>query len=274
MIGRYTWRTLVLEVGLILVALIYLLPAFGLINISLKAPNNSSGPLEVAGNYTFANYGLAWHDGHLGPALSNSAFIAIVGVVLVVVVGALAAYPLARISRRWSTVVFYLFLIGLVLPGQIGLLPLFRQMQDLGLVGSVWSIIFIAVGGGMPFSVFLFTAFLRQLPREYEEAAVIDGCGPVRVFIYIVLPLLRPAIGTVAILSALAIWNDFFTPLLYLSGSANETVPIRILGFVGEYFTNYPAIFAALAITSLPILVMFLALQRSVIQGFSGGLKG
>lgn len=274
MMYKYTWRTLILEVMLIVVGIVALVPLVGLVNVSFKDQRNNSGALEFAGSYTFENYMVAWTKGLLGPALLNSAFVVVVGVVLIVVLGSIASYPLSRIGRSWSRWAFYGFLIGLVLPGQLGLLPLFIQMRDLGLVGTLWSVLLFAVGGGMSFTILILTTFLRELPREYEEAALIDGCGPIRTFGYVVFPLLRPAIGTVAILNALAIWNDFFVPLLFLSGSGQETIPIRILSFVGEYTANYPALFAALVVTSLPILLLFLLLQKSVIKGFSGGLKG
>jgi raffinose/stachyose/melibiose transport system permease protein len=126
----------------------------------------------------------------------------------------------------------------------------------------------------MPFAIFLISTFLRELPAEYEEAAVIDGAGPSRAFFSVVVPLLRPVLGTVAILTAISTWNNFFVPLLYLAGSGFETVPVRLYSFVGQYASDWPVIFAGLIITVLPILVAFFFLQRAVMNGFSGGVKG
>ncbi|MET0888324.1 MAG: carbohydrate ABC transporter permease, partial [Mycetocola sp.] len=130
-------------------------------------------------------------------------------------------------------------------------------------------------GALMPFSIFLLTTFLRSsVPIEFEEAAHIDGCSHVRTFWHVVLPLLRPALGTVFILNGVGIWNDFFTPLIYLAGSGQSTIPLAIYSFVGQYTSNWALIFASLVISMIPILTLYLIFQRYVIRGFAGGLKG
>jgi raffinose/stachyose/melibiose transport system permease protein len=274
MIGRYTRRTALLEIALWVVAVVSFVPLLALINVSLKAKGNSSGALAIAGEYTLRNYAAAWEQGRLGAALANSAFIAVVAVVLILLLAALAAFPLARITGRLSRGTFYILLLGLVIPGQLGVLPLFASIRDLGLVGSPWAVILINVGGAMPFAIFILTTFLRETPRDFEEAAAIDGAGPLRTFFSVVVPLMRPALGTVAILNLIAIWNNFFIALLFLSGSGQETVPVRINGFVREYSADWPLVFAALVISSVPILLGYFAMQRHIIQGFAGGVKG
>lgn len=274
MINRYTGRIVVLEVVMWILAGVALLPLVALVNISLKAAHNSSGAFEFSGQYTFDNYARAWNTGHLGAALFNSAIIAVVSVVLILVVASLAAFPLARMGTGWPRWIFYTFLAGLVIPGQLGVLPLYTSIRDIGLMGSLGSVILASVGGAMPFAIFVITTFLRESPRDYEEAAAIDGCGPLRTFRYVVVPLLRPALGTVAILNLITLWNNFFIPLLFLSGSGQETLPVRISGFVRTYSADWPAVFSALVISSIPILIAYFSLQRHIIHGFSGGLKG
>ncbi|MBX9718862.1 MAG: carbohydrate ABC transporter permease [Microbacteriaceae bacterium] len=274
MIGRYTWRTGVLEALLIVAAFVSIAPIFALLNVAFKDPRNISSAFLLQGDYTWNNFATAWVDGRLGPALTNSLVITASSVLLILILAVLAAYPLARIFRPWSRFTFYGFMLGLVIPGQLALLPLYRTMNELGLTGSVPGVILLFVGGSLPFTVFLLTAFLRELPLEYEEAAALDGCGPVRTLTAVVVPMLRPAIGTAAILNALAVWNNFFLPLLYLSGSGQETAPVRINTFVGQYSTNWPVIFAALTVTSIPILALYFLLQRHIIKGFASGIKG
>lgn len=274
MINRYTGRTLTLEIALWALAAIFLLPLFALVNLSLKAPHNPTGAFVISGQYSVENFGRAWEDGHLGAALMNSAVVAVVSIVLVLVAASLAAYPLARLGSRWSRGMFYLFMIGLVVPAQLGVLPLFLSIRDLGLNGSLLSVILAGAGSSIPFAVFIITMFLRESPRDFEEAASLDGCGPIRTFWHIVVPLLRPAIGTVAILNVISIWNSFFIPLLFLSGTGNETLPVRISGFVRTYHADWPAVFAALLISAAPILIAYFFLQKYIIQGFAGGLKG
>jgi raffinose/stachyose/melibiose transport system permease protein len=134
--------------------------------------------------------------------------------------------------------------------------------------------VIIYIGAGMPFNVFLYTIFMRSVPRDYEEAAVLDGCGPLRMFWHVVFPLMRPVTGTVVILATINVYNDFFAPLLYLSGSGVSTVPLALRDFSSQYFTDWGAIFAALVISITPVLVFYLLLQKHIIRGFAGGLKG
>jgi raffinose/stachyose/melibiose transport system permease protein len=273
-IGRYTWRMGALETLLIVSALLFVVPLAGLVNVALKTSGNTSTALEIAGPYTLDNFREAWVTGRLGNALVNSITVTVLSVAIVVLFGALAAYFIARRKGVLSRGLFYGFLLGIVLPAQLGMIPLYRTMIDLGLTGTIWSVVLLNVGAGMPFAIFLVTTFLRDLSPEYEEAAVIDGAGPIRTFVSVVAPLLRPVLGTVAILTAISTWNNFFVPLLYLSGSGLETVPVRLYAFVGQYSSNWPVIFAGLIITVLPILIAFFFLQRSVMTGFSGGVKG
>ncbi|GAA2892915.1 carbohydrate ABC transporter permease [Streptosporangium fragile] len=272
--ARYTWRTLTREITLILVALGFLIPLVGLLNISLKPQSSQSSALAFAFPPTLDNYAAAWSQASLGAALANSFFITTLSVALIIACSALAAYPLARVTRAWSRYTFVFLIGGLLIPGQLALLPLYATMRDAGLLGSLWAVIVINVGQQMPFSVFLYTMFLRELPLDYEEAALLDGCGPLRSFALVVFPLLRPVTGTVVILNAVGIWNEFFTPLLYLGGSGNTTAPVAIYGFVSQYVSQWPLIFAGLVISVLPILVVYLALQKHIIKGFAGGLKG
>ena len=274
MINRYTKRTLILEVGLWVLALLLILPLLALVNVSLKAAHDPSGAFEIAKAYTFDNYVRAWQEAKMGAAAGNSVVVAVVSVLIVLVICALAAYPLARVGSRWSRAAFYLFLLGLVIPAQLGLLPLLISIRDIGLYGTLPGVILANVGGCIPFSLFLTTTFLRDVPMEYEEAASLDGCGPLRTFWYVIVPLLRPALGTAAVLSLIPIWNNFLMPLLVLAGTGNETLPVRIAGFARAYFADWSAVFAALVISATPILIGYFALQKYVIQGFAGGLKG
>ena len=272
--NKYTPKTLVLEVVMIAVAIVFFIPVYVLINLSFKLPNDPTGPLQPTTHVTFQNYVDAWQQGHLANALLNSSVIAVVSVILLIFISALAAYPLARVAKRWSRVTFFVFMIGLLLPFQLAMIPLYSTMRDLGLLGTVWALVIFYVGMQAPFSIFLYTGFLRAMPSDYEESASLDGCGPMATFWHIVFPLLRPITGTVAILNVILIWNDFLTPLLYLSGSGTQTVPVALFSFVGQYVSQWNLVFAGLVISIFPILVVYFALQRSIIRGFASGLKG
>jgi raffinose/stachyose/melibiose transport system permease protein len=274
MIQRYTWRTGVLEAVMIFVALLFFFPAYILINQSLRRSNDAAQPYALPSHITLANYGDAWTQGFLGNALVNSASVTVISTLVLVILGAMAAYPLARVTRAWSRAVFAVFMIGLLLPFQLALIPLYVTMRDLGLLGTIWSLVIFYVGLQMPFTVFLYTAFLRALPAEYEEAASIDGARARQTFWSVVFPLLRPVTGTVIILDVIFVWNDFLTPLLYLSGSGQMTLPVTLYTFVGQYVSQWNLVFAGLVISIAPILLVYFLLQRTVIQGFASGLKG
>lgn len=271
---RYTLGSLVLELVMITVGLIFLLPLYVLVNQSLKAPSDLSDPLAPVTKPTLVNYSDAWQEGDLGHALLTSALVTICSVLVLVIISALAAYPLARSTRRWSSITFYAFMIGLLLPFQLALVPLYVTMRDLHLLGTPWSLVLFYSGHLAPFSIFLYSGFLRAQSIEYEEAAAVDGAGTWQTFWRVVFPLLRPVTGTVIILNVLNIWNDFFTPLLYLSGSPNTTVPVALYSFVGEFVSRWNLVFAGLVISIAPILLIYFLMQRTIIKGFSSGLKG
>lgn len=272
--NRYTWRTGVLEVVMIASTLVFVFPLYILFNLSIKSANDPTSPLVPTLNPTGQNYVDAWVDGGLASAMWNSFLITFFSVIIIVVISATAAYPLVRVTSRLSSAVYWLVMAGLLLPFQVALIPLYETIRDLNLLGTTWSLVLFYAGLQVPFSVFLYAGFLRSLPRDYEEAAWVDGAGPMRTFWGIVFPMLRPVTGTVVILNAILVWNDFLTPLLYLSGSDNQTIPVALFSFVGEYVSNWPLVFAGLVIGIAPILITYFILQKTVIQGFAGGLKG
>jgi len=272
--SRYTKRTFVREVLMFLVTLLFVVPIYILVNMALRPAEDNSSPLLPPSDPTLANFTEAWQQAGLGSALLNSAIVTVVSVTGIVIVSALAAYPLSRVLSRLSTVVFWIVLAGMMIPFQVALIPLYQTMRDLGLLGSLASLILFYIGSQVPFSVFLYTGFLRTLDRDYEEAAAIDGAGPLRTFLAIVFPLLRPITGTVIILNAIEVWNDFLVPLLYLSGTPQQTITVALYAFVGQFVSNWPVVFAGLLISVVPVLLVYFLMQRQIIKGFAGGLKG
>jgi raffinose/stachyose/melibiose transport system permease protein len=273
MFGRYRFRTFGLELLMIFVALLFLFPVYVLVNLSLKTPSEiNQAALSLPSSAQFSNYSKAWSGATLGPALINSTVITTLSLIGLIFIGSLASYYLARTKSRLSYGMYILFLLGIILPFQLALL--YRFMKDTGLLGSYTSMVLFYTGLQMPFTIFLYTGFLRALPREYGEAALVDGATHWQSFRKITFPLLRPITGTIIILNAVFVWNDFLTPLIYLGGSPNETLPVVVYQFVGQYVSNWGYIFAAVVVASLPILVVFLCMQRFVIKGFASGLKG
>ena len=175
--------------------------------------------------------------------------------------------------ERMSTALYFLFVLAIILPFQLGLVPTYAVMRDFGLVGSYLGIILLYTGIWMPFSVFLYTGFVLALPKEYEEASRVDGASALRTFRRVVFPLLRPVTGTVAIFTGLIIWNDFFLSLIYLNGTDKTPLPVAVYSFVGAFASRWNLIFAAVIVSLLPIMIFFLVAQRHLIRGFTGGIK-
>lgn len=277
---RYTKWTALREAAFWIPAIAVILPIFFLISLSLKTPARAAvSGVAPQVPPTFDNYTQAWHEAGAGSvtfaqALGNSVLTSIVVVLALVAIGAPAGYAIARRRSRLSSVMFGLFALGLILPVQLATIPLFSFMVRAGLAGTRPGLILAYVAFFMPLTVFLYTGFFQSLPREYEEAAQVDGASSLRVFAQIVLPLVRPVTGTVAILAGLFVWKDFYTPLVFVGGTSKETLPVAIYGFVGKYATDWNLIFASIVIALAPILLVYVFMQRYIIKGFVSTVRG
>ncbi|HEU0163867.1 MAG TPA: carbohydrate ABC transporter permease, partial [Thermomicrobiales bacterium] len=212
---RYTWKNLTWEIWMIIVALIFCLPFYILISVALKPSSDvfTTSPLAFPTTPDFSNFSQAWAapaGGGLGPALVSSLIITVGAVVGLIIFGSLCAYALARRPGRLSNALYFLFVLGIIIPFQLSVIPLYVAFRQAGLIGTYLGMILLWIGIGSPLSVFLYTGFIRSLPKDYEEAARLDGAGIFRIYWFVVFPLLRPITGTVAILLGLFIWNDFF----------------------------------------------------------------
>lgn len=278
---RYTKKTLTVEVITLLATAILLLPFWILVMGSFKTLPEITSTAAVApptkptiDNFVQLLSPASDSSGNVWAGLLWSVVITVGCIVLLVVLGSLAAYVLARSTSRWSRRAFYLFLVAIILPTQLGTLPLYIGARNVGLVGNPWGMILIYTGMLLPLSVFLYANFFRNLTMEYEEAAVIDGANRYQVFWRVVFPLMSPATGTVAILAGLIVWNDFFTALIFLNGTAFQTLPVVMYSYVGSLVSQWNLIFAVVIISMIPILAFYAFAQKKFIQGFAGGLKG
>ena len=276
---RYTKLTALREVGFWLVALVFLLPFYFLVTTALKSDREviTSSTLAPPSAPDFGNFAkvlTATGNANVIQGLLNSVIITAGSIFLMVLLGSLTGYVIARSTRRWSRGVYYLFLVAIILPTQLGTVPLYIGARSIGLTGSVWGMILLYSGMLLPLAIFLYAGFFRGLGTEYEEAATIDGASRTQIFFQVVLPLMSPATGTVAILAGLIVWNDFFTSLIFLGGSANQTLPVAMYYYIGSLVSSWNKIFAIVIVSMIPILVFYLFAQKRFIQGFAGGLKG
>jgi raffinose/stachyose/melibiose transport system permease protein len=206
-------------------------------------------------------------------SFKNSLFITVVSVVLIVIFSSMAAWMLVRTNTKGSQIVFYSFVAAMLIPFQAVMLPLvdiFGQ-NHLNLVNTYTGIIFMYIGFGSSLSVFLFHGFIKSIPKELEEAALIDGCSKMQIFFYIIFPLLKPIAVTVSILNGMWIWNDFLLPSLVLQEKSLRTIPLSTKYFFGTYQADWTLAMAGLILAIIPIVIFYFIAQRQIIKGVLDG---
>jgi raffinose/stachyose/melibiose transport system permease protein len=215
----------------------------------------------------------------LGPtlfrSLFNSLFIALATVVLSILLASMTAFAFAHIRFFGSKFLMSFLLLGLLFPSATAILPLFIKMRDLGLLDKHLGIVIVQVAFSLSFSILLFHNFFKQLPKELVDAARMDNCGYLRIYWYVTLPLSLPIIATVGVFNFVGSWNSFLLPLIALNTDANYTWPLGIMQFQGEHGSDWPKILSYLTLTIIPAVIFFLAAQRYIISGLTGGaVKG
>jgi raffinose/stachyose/melibiose transport system permease protein len=271
---RYTGGNLATEIVATIAAIAFIFPIYLLVTISLKERSTwSRNPMSPPFDPYWGNFRDAWNQAYLSDALISSIVVVTLSLIVLTTVGAFAAYFLARCRPSMGYVLYVFFLLAMILPFQLGLLPLYQMMRDLGLLGTPFSLVIFYSGYQLPFTIFLYTGYIRALPRAYDEAARIDGATDFQTFMHVIFPMIRPVTGTVIILNCVFVWNDFMTPLLYLQGSRWATIPVAVAAFVDQEITDWGIVFAALLIGITPVLLLFAVLQRRMMEGFAGGLK-
>ena len=206
-------------------------------------------------------------------AFINSAILTVVSVAGLVVLGAMVAFVLQRRVTRWTGLINFLVLSGLIIPPAV--VPTIWVLQRAGLFGTLPGLILVEIAFGLSFSVLLFRAFIATVPRELDEAAVIDGASPLRLFFQVVLPLLRPVMVTVIVVQSVAVFNDFTNPLYFLPGEQNATVQLTLFTFQSQFNTSYNLLFTDILLITVPPLIMFLFFNRQLVAGMTAGaVKG
>ena len=204
-------------------------------------------------------------------SLTNSIVVTTLSVIVLTIFSAMLGHYLARSRSRWVGAATVVLLAGLMIPPQAILLPIVHVLQALHLMTTLQGLILLNIGYYVPFGVFVFSGFMRQIPRELEEAAAIDGANRFQTFWRVVFPLLRPASASVMIFLGVWIWNDFLTPLIILGPSRGTTITTGIYRAIGYYQADFGQIFALMFLATLPVLIFYLAMQRHFIKGLTGG---
>lgn len=230
-----------------------------------------ASPFSLPSHFDFGNIAKAWTVGRFSAYFLNSVIITVPTVAGVVALSALSGYGIARFRFRFRRAAFYTLLLGLMVPFQSVMIPLYYQLRDMSLLGTYWAFILPATALGLPFGTFLMQSYFAGIPTELAEAARIDGGGEFRVFWSIMLPLAGPALGSLTVFQFVWTWNAFLMPLLYMQSEALRPIPLGMMFFQGRYTQDVSLIAAAVTIATVPVIVMYLIFQRQFVRGLTAG---
>lgn len=247
-------------------------PLYLMLLSSLKQTREIYGaPFGFPSSLQFSNFTTAWGQAHFETYTLNSLVITTVSVVLVIVLGLAAAYPLSRYKIAGMGLLLAFFLLGIMLPVRLGVVRLFLLMRDLNLLDTRIGLVLVYVGMRLPFAIFVLVSFMRTVPLEIEEAARVEGASEWQLLRYVFAPLARPAVAIVAIFTAIAVWNDFFFPLIFIYSDSKKTLPLGLTTFMGQYQSNWGLLFAGLTIASIPLVALYLIFSRQTREGIATG---
>lgn len=257
---------------LILFALIILTPLAIVFFGAFKTPGElANNPYSVPAAPVFGNFHAAFIQGNMLVYFKNTIFVSAVSLGLLLALSTMTAYAITRSGFKLGGKLYNFFVFGIIIPVQAIMIPSYFMMSKLILVNKIWSLIIVYVSTCLPFSIFILSGFFRTIPSELEEAAFLDGCTEFQAFVKVVLPLCKPAVTTVLILNLLYIWNDFYNPLLYIRSEGIKTIALGLSKYMGRYLTNYPIMFAAVVMASVPVIIVFVVLQKQFVSGITAG---
>ncbi|MGO4473074.1 carbohydrate ABC transporter permease [Arthrobacter sp. efr-133-TYG-120] len=266
------------RVLIVLIVVVQVYPLAWLFLTSLRNEHDfaTGDPFALPSSISFDNYVRAFQTGNLGQNILNSFIVTMGANLLIVLLGMMAAYALQVLGFRFSKFVRGLFLIGIIVPVQIALVPLFIDYSSVNLLDTYQSMIIPLAGFALPMSIYLFSSFFEYIPRETYEAASLDGAGPYRIFGLITLPLSTNTVVTVVLVNSIFIWNDFIFANTFVLSEGLKTIPLGLQNYIGAMGkVDWTATFAAVCITITPLLLVFLVLNKAMIQGLeSGATKG
>ncbi|HOI35518.1 MAG: carbohydrate ABC transporter permease [Mesotoga sp.] len=252
--------------------LVILVPFFMMILNSLKSMRDIfMKPFSFPTKVLYDNYTKAWNQAGIGTGYKNSALVAGVSVVGILIVSSMFAYAISKYEFRGRRFLFIYSMLGLAFPARLAIIPIFILLRNLTLTNSLFGLILIYTSVNIPFSVFLLKNFIDGVPNELSEAARIDGATPMQIYWKVVLPLVKPALSIVAIVSFVNVWNDFFFPLIFINDKSKATITLAVSIFFGEYSNQWPLLFSGLTLAIAPTIILFLLFSRQFITGMTQG---
>lgn len=265
---------LAVEILLLLLSLAILVPLLIMLLGAFKSPEEAQRfDLALPKEWRFENFRHVIETGNLGRAFVNSLIVSVCSVLICILTATMAGFTIARRGDRTARFFRQYFMVGLIAPAQM--VTTFALLKVLGLLGSHAGVILVLAASQIPWALFMIVNFVKSIPRELDQAAFIDGCGPLRMFGKVVLPLMKPIFATTTVMVAMTSWNEFMMPLYFLDSSSKWTMPLTVYNFFGQYFRDWQYVFADLVLTALPITLLYLYAQKYIVSGLlSGAVKG
>lgn len=262
---------------LALYVVVTLSPLVIVVSSSMRTVDNMSSPLKVFSEFSMESYITAFHNMNYPSTLWNSVMTTVGSVIVIVLIGSMAAYPISRIQNTWSRFLYYFFIAGLIIPSQMVIVPIAQMFGRLNIASTRFTPMIMFITCSLPFTTFLYAGFLKGIPVEVEEAAYMDGADLRIRFFKIIFPLMKPATVSVVITQGLWIWNDYFYPMIFVSKKAQYSLPVAMIQFLGdrENPAQWNVLFAACVLGALPLILLFACLQKQFVNGIAAGaVKG
>ncbi|MBC7725551.1 MAG: carbohydrate ABC transporter permease [Burkholderiaceae bacterium] len=272
-VARRRLATTTKYVTLVVACVVTLLPLVVLAITALKTKKEfaTTGPLELPSSpFNFHNFAIAFTDGNMALGFANTTFVLLLSLAGTLLIGSMTAYAIDRFDFRFKKVVVALFLLATLVPGVTTQVATFQVVNGLGLYDSLWALIALNLGTDI-ISIYIFVQFMQSIPRDVDEAAMLDGANRFTIYWRVILPLLKPAIATVIIIKGIAIYNEFYQPFLYAPSPGNAMISTALFQFKGPFGAQWEIISAGALIVILPTLIIFLVLQRFIYNGFTQG---
>lgn len=264
--------------ALLFYLLVILFPFLFVLFSSVKKDNNAIAlnPFGIPKEFVFSNYVEAWVNAKISTYFFNSLYISILSSVVSILLASMFAFAVTRMRQgKWNTILFSLVLVGMLIPNNALMLPIYTIVRKLGILNTHWALIIPYIANAIPFTIIILAAFMRSLPREIEEAAVMDGLKAPGIFARIIVPLTVPAMVTVFIVNFLGNWNEFLLANYFLSNDELRTLPVGMVQFRDQYQMNYAQMSAGIVFSVLPVIVIYAILQEKIIEGVTAGsVKG
>lgn len=266
------------HVVLLCYLIVILFPFLFVLFSSVKKDNNeiALNPFGIPQQFVFSNYVEAWVNAKISTYFFNSLYISIFASAATILIGSMFAFAITRMRQgKWNTLLFSFILVGMLIPNNALMLPIYTIVRKLGILNTHWALIIPYTANAIPFTIIILAAFMRSLPREIEEAAVVDGLKAQGIFARIIVPLTVPAMVTVFIVNFLGNWNEFLLANYFLSNDELRTLPVGMVQFRDQYQMNYAQMSAGIVYSVVPVIVIYAILQEKIIEGVTAGsVKG